>query len=447
MSLFGSLFAGVSGLSAQSKALAVISDNVANVSTVGYKGGISNFATLVTNPNSASAYTPGGVRQSAQFLIDKQGLVQASSSATDAAIVGNGFFVVSGSADSEQKLYTRAGSFTPDKSGFLKSPTGFYLQGWKLDANENVVDVNRTEAVNVRDLNATTSPTTKLKLGAHLDSGEAIHTGAYAAGNLALYESSGGTSGVEPDFKRQVELYDSLGNAHTVTVAFLRTTGASTWSVEVYADPAEVETGAHPNGMLASGTLTFNGDGSLDTAAITPNYPGGAAAGDPIGIDWLDTGGANDSTIRMDWGQPGQTDGVTQSAGESSVAFVTKDGAGYGELNSVSIDSSGFVVASFSNGQTKRIYQLPLATFPNSSALQPQSGNVFARTRESGEANLLTAGSGGSGTISASALEAANVDLADEFTKMIVTQRAYSANAKIITTADDMLDQLMNIKR
>jgi flagellar hook protein FlgE len=448
MSLFGSLFTGVSGLSAQSRSMSVISDNVANVSTVGYKGGVSNFASLVVSPNQQRAFSPGGVQQSTQFLINKQGLVQATGSATDAAIVGNGFFVVAQNPDgSGGPLYTRAGSFAPDADGYLRSANGFYLLGWKLDTSEQPMDINVTQPVNVRDLNATTVATAKLKLGANLDSEQAIHGGAYAAGDMAAYQASNGATGVAPDFKRQIQVYDSLGNARSITVAFLRTPGAATWSVELYADTADIEAASHANGLLASGTVSFNGNGSLASTAITPTFPTGAAAGAPVGIDWLNSTGSEDSSIVFDWGAIGGTDGLTQFSGESAVSFVTKDGAGYGELNAVRIDDSGFVEASFSNGEVRRIFQIPVATFANPSALQPRSGNVFTMTRESGDANLQIAGAGGAGQISPSALEAANVDLADEFTKMIVTQRAYSANAKVITTTDDMLDELMRIKR
>jgi flagellar hook protein FlgE len=448
MSLFGSLFTGVSGLAAQSRSMSVISDNVANVSTIGYKGGVSNFASLVVSPDQQRAFSPGGVQHSTRFLVDKQGLVQATGSATDAAIVGNGFFVVAQDpGGNAPPLYTRAGSFTPDADGYLRSANGFYLLGWKLDTSEQPLDINITQPVNVRDLNATTVATAQLKLGANLDSGQAIHTGAYAAGDMAEYAATDGASGTAPDFKRQIQVYDSLGNARSITVAFLRTPGAATWSVELYADTADIESSAHPDGLLGSGTVSFNGNGSIASLAITPTYPASATAGDPIGIDWLNSTNSADSSIVIDWGTIGGTDGLTQFAGESAVSFVTKDGAGFGELNAVRIDEDGFVEAAFSNGEVRRIFQIPVATFANPSALQPRSGNVFAMTRDSGDANLQIAGSGGAGQISPAALEAANVDLADEFTKMIVTQRAYSANAKVITTTDDMLDELMRIKR
>ncbi|WP_027134285.1 flagellar hook protein FlgE [Geminicoccus roseus] len=448
MSLFGSLFTGVSGMAAQSRSMAVISDNVANVSTVGYKGGVSNFASLVVSPSQQRAFSPGGVQQSTQFAITRQGQTQATGSATDAAIVGNGFFVVAENAgDTQRPLYTRAGSFDPDVDGYLRNANGFYLLGWQLDTDGQPIDVNTTQPVNVRNLNAVTVATSRLKLGANLDSGQAEHVGAYAAGDMATYHTTDGAGGVAPDFQRQIQIYDSLGNPRTVIAAFLRTPGAASWSVELYADPANLEAASHPGGLLASGTVSFNGNGGLASAAITPAFPAGAAAGDPVGIDWIDSSGATDSSLVLDLGAIGGTDGLTQFAGESAVSFVTKDGAGYGELNGVRIDAEGFVEASFSNGEVRRIYQIPIATFGNPNALDPRSGNVFSTTWASGSANLQAAGVGGAGQLSPAALESANVELADEFTKMIVTQRAYSANARVVTTTDDMLDELMRVKR
>ncbi|MCC2662522.1 MAG: flgE, partial [Geminicoccaceae bacterium] len=139
--------------------------------------------------------------------------------------------------------------------------------------------------------------------------------------------------------------------------------------------------------------------------------------------------------------------GLSQFASDYNVAFVIQNGAEVGDLNGVTIDDEGFVIATFTNGATQKIYKLPLATFANPLALDPRTGNVFVQTAASGEFNLRSAGEGGAGVVSPSALEAANVDLADEFTKMIVTQRAYSANARIITTADEMLDELIRISR
>lgn len=208
--LYGSLFSGVSGLTAQSTAMGVISDNIANVNTVGYKGKTTNFLSLVTNTASASLYSPGGVRASVQNLIDQQGLVQSSSSPLDIAISGSGFFVVNSRVDgSGDVLYTRAGSFVPDDNGYLRNAAGYYLQGWPLDPNGRLpgepgnvlnttsfADISSLEPINVTQINGTAAATTEITVGINLDSGEAIHRGAEVtslatAGRRRQYRSGG----------------------------------------------------------------------------------------------------------------------------------------------------------------------------------------------------------------------------------------------------------------
>ena len=448
MSLFGSLFSGVSGLSAQSRAMGMISDNVANVNTTAYKGAEAQFASLVTRQSASSSYSPGGVRSLTAYGIANQGLIQASESPTDAAISGAGFFVVDSMPESNgERLYTRAGSFASDFLGNLRTPSGQYLQGWSLDADEQIVDINTLETVNVRIINGVAAATTTVQLGANLDADQTAFAGVYAAGDMAAHAASGGVGGVQPHFTRDVQVYDSLGRPQSVTMAFLKDAAANTWQVEVYAPTTSVEAAQHADGLLATGTVTFNGDGSLATADLTPVFPGGAAVGDPVAVDWTDLEGADDSSIAFNFGTIGSTDGLTQFASPTSVAYVTQNGAEVGELNGVSIDENGYVTASFTNGEERKLYRLPIATFANPRALDPRSGNVYAQTDASGEFNLRFPGTGGAGQVTPSALEAANVDLADEFTKMIVTQRAYSANAKIITTTDEMLDELIRISR
>ena len=379
MSLFGALYSGVSGLNAQSRAMGMISDNVANVNTTAYKGAQAQFANMVTRSRGSSTYSPGGVRAQSFYTVANQGLIQGSSSPTDAAISGAGFFVVTAQPDGGgEQLYTRAGSFKPDFQGDLRTSSGHYLQGWALDANEAIVDVNSVETVNVRSINGLAAATTTVEVGANLDADQAAYAGVYAAGDLAAYQASGGASGVAPTFTRAVQVYDSLGRAHDVTLAFLRNGAANSWAVEIAADTADVDTGIHPNGLLASGTVTFAGDGSLQSTALTPVVSG--VSGTPVEIEWTATGGADASQIAFDLGTIGAVDGLSQFASPTSVAFVTQNGAEVGELSEVSIDDQGYVIASFTNGENRRLYQLPIATFANPSGLDPRSGNVYAQT-------------------------------------------------------------------
>ncbi|MEM9670836.1 MAG: flagellar hook protein FlgE [Pseudomonadota bacterium] len=446
MSLFGALFSGVTGLSAQSQSMGMISDNISNVSTTAYKGAVADFSSLVTTTAGVTTFAPGGVQSNTNFEISRQGLIEPSTSPTDVAIVGDGFFVVSDqSDDTGDQLYTRAGSFKTDALGNMRNSAGFYLQGWALDNNDNIIDVNQISPVNIRLVNGTATATTNVEMGANLDATQTPYAGVYAAGDMADYAASGGTSGVQPHFSRSIQIFDSIGRPHTITTSFLKDAATSTWQVELYADTAEVETATHPDGLLASGTVVFAGTGAPASFSITPLTPT-ATPGASVGIDWLDSDGASDSLISFDFGTAGETNGLSQFAANFNVVYVNQNGADVGQLNGVSINDEGFVIASFSNGEQKKLYQLPIANFANPLALNPRTGNVYGETVASGTFNLRPAGVGGAGQISTSSLEAANVDIADEFTKMIVTQRAYSANARIITTTDEMLDELIRLR-
>lgn len=451
MSLFGSLFSGVSSLTAQSKAMSMISDNVANVNTTAYKGANAQFSSLVTRQPSSLSYAPGGVRAFTKYDVESQGLIQSSSSPTDVAVSGAGFFVVNSQSDdnvASEQFYTRDGAFTPDFFGNLRTPSGFYLQGWVLDNNEEIVDVNALETVNIRQVNGVATSTTTVDMGANLNADQVAYTGApaYTAGAMADY-TAGIAGGIQPHFTRDIQIYDSLGRPQDVTAAFLREGAANTWRIEVFSDPANLDAGVHgANGLIASDTFSFNTNGSVgtldfsDVGDVVLAGPNGDAA-----IRWAAAIGAEDNEIAFDFGTAGTTTGLTQFASPTNVAYVTQNGAEVGELNGVSIDEQGYVSASFTNGETRKLYRLPVATFANPSQLDPRSGNIYAQTDVAGEYNLRFAGTGGAGSLSPASLEAANVDLAEEFTKMIVTQRAYSASARVITTTDQMLDDLIRI--
>ncbi len=495
MSLFGSLYSSVSALSAQSKSMSMISDNVANVNTTAYKGAEADFSSLVTRRPSSQSYSPGGVRGFTSYNVEQQGLIESSTSPTDVAISGNGFFVVNRSSGADgtpsEQLYTRDGSFSPDFRGNLRTSTGFFLQGWKLDADENITDVNTLETVNTRTIQGVAAATTEVKIGANLnaDAGDTSidpsatprvlgpdhpsHDGTNdydpASGrNMAAHITNGAGNGFQPHFQRDIQIYDSLGRARTVTAAFTReepyTDDKGTvataddeaiennWYVELVGETNKLEHGPpsdpHPDGLIAYGKIRFDGDGALLREPDFFDATGTAITGDSITIQWdKPATGADASDIRLNLGEAGTTTGLTQFSSPSDVGFVTQNGAEVGELNGVRIDEEGMVVASFTNGEERKLYKLPVATFPNPSALDPRSGNVYSQTDVAGEFNLRHAGKGGAGNITPSSLEAANVDIADEFSKMIVTQRAYSASSKIISTADQLLEELLRITR
>lgn len=442
MTLFGSLYTGVTGLAAQSRSMSMISDNVANVNTTAYKLAEAQFTSTVAREAGSKTYRPGGVTAQAFYSIGSQGLIQSSSSSTDVAIVGQGFFVVNEAVDGTgQQLYARAGDFSTDALGNLRMPSGFYLQGWRLDGNGDVVNVNQLETVNVQIASGIALATTEVAVGANLDADQAAFAGAYAAGDMAAFLATG--VGVEPHFARAVQVFDSLGRAHNLTFAFLKDAAANVWNVEVVADAADVEAGTHPNGLVASGTVSFGGDGTLAANDLVPLVAGANGAS----IEWLAASGADPSDIVIDLGEIGSTDGLAQFASPTNIAFVSQNGAEVGTLSGVSIDEDGFVIGSFTNGEQRQLYRLALATFPNPAGLDPRSGNVYAASDAAGEFILRAPGEGGAGRLAPSALESSNVDLADEFTKMIITQRAYSANARVISTTDEMLDELIRLRR
>ena len=442
MSLYGAMFSGVSGLAAQSQAMGVISDNISNVNTVGYKGNVARFSTLVTDSFADSRYTPGGVRAQASQLITQQGLVQASTSATDLAISGNGFFVVSETTTPSQVGFTRAGAFSPDAQGNLRNTAGYYLLGLPADAQGNfppaVGGANSLQPVNVSALTGFFAPTDEIDFSANLNDQQAVQPGAatYAAGDMAVRNATG-TGGIQPDFERSLTLYDSKGGARTVTMAFLKSPNANEWSAEAYVEPATDVTTA--NGLLGSGTVSFNSDGTLNL--------GGSTFPTTLTPAWAPGLGLAAQTITLDYGADGTREGLGQVAGSSNLQSSTVNGSPFGTLTGVNVGDDGVVTAQFSNGLTRAISRLPLATFPNANGLDARTGNVYFQTEASGAFDLKDPGFNGAGSVEGGALESSTVDLASEFTNMITTQRAYSASSKIITTADEMLDELIRIKR
>lgn len=433
MSLYSALYAGVSGLNAQASAMATVADNITNINTVGYKGTEAQFRTLVTDGRASSNYSAGGVAAAPQAMVSKQGLIQASGSNTDIAIDGGGFFVTrSGTGANAEVAFTRAGSFRPDPEGYLRNASGLYLQGWRLDAQGGYINtgsLNALEPVRVSDLTGTAAATTRLQMRANLQSTQEPFTGTYTAGAMAA-----GT--VEPHFTRSFDVYDSQGNSHRLTMGFLKT-GANTWQTEMFSDPASDVTAA--GGLVRSGTLAFNPDGSLDRTTSS------ATLFDPLAINY--TNGASSLPIELGLGDDDSINGLTQFSDASALITSSVDGGLLGNISSVEISDEGVVSAVFDDGTTRAVYQLPIATFQNPDGLTRLSGNAYTVNKDSGGFTLNSPGSLGAGTIASNSLEASTVDLAGEFTNMIRFQRAYSASSKIITTVDDMLREVSDLKR
>ncbi len=484
MSINSALLAGVSGLTANSAALAAISQNIANVNTVGYKRTSSEFATVVNSQSQGSGYSAGGVQAAARHFISQNGQLQRTTSATDLGIAGQGFFVVTEKPENlevtDTRLFTRAGAFRVDNLGYLKNTAGLYLQGWPVDANGDIAtdpsDLSRLRTINVGSVGGTAEATTRIQLNANLKSSQVISSEATDAAavppgptaydpltnSMAMWDPETGT-GVKPDFEVTIPVSDSKGGQRTIAMSFLKSTTPNQWYAEIRAIPSgDVITGAGlANGQLKTGLVAFTQDGRLDVNAMqalgaqalfadpataTLDF-GASSAGAPAAgeFNWAAGLGIDEQTLSFDL--TAAAGGLTQYDSASVVQATITNGTAFGNLSEVKIDERGFVTAIFDNGVTRKIAQVAIATFPSADSLTEVAGNAFRVSQGSGTFNLKTAGSGGAGYIGASQLEASTVDLSAEFTGLITTQRAYSASSKIITTADEMLAELISIKR
>lgn len=461
MSINSALQAGVSGLLANSSALAAISDNIANVNTTAYKRNQVNFANVVTSQAVKGRYSAGGVQGVTRQFVGQQGLVQTATSPTDLAISGDGFFVVStkgaGLTATDPRKFTRAGSFSVDAGGYLVNDAKLYLQGWPAKADgtfdTNPSDLGKMTAINVKNLSAAVSQTTTVAVTANLDkrgvTGSVGDTGylGTSAKSLADYAKDP-TTGTKPDFTYEMNVVDSQGGTHKVAMAFLKDSSApNQWHAEMYTIPDTDLAGAGRPGQIANGLVNFNTDGTFDlstttlfgAAGSTPKIALAASGGGAPA--WASTLGIKASAVTIDLSK------LSQYAATSTVNAISSNGASVGSVVGVQIDDKGVVSAIFDNSEVRKIAQIGLATFANADGLLALNGNAYQPTIGSGNYTIKEAGIGGAGQISSSTLEASTVDLSAEFTGLITTQKAYSASSKIITTADQMLTELINIIR
>lgn len=476
MSINSALLAGVSGLTSNAAAMAAISQNIANVNTVGYKRVQAEFSTLVNNQQQGVNYSAGGVMASTRNFISQLGQLQRTTNTTDLGIDGQGFFVTTEKAEgldaADARLFTRAGAFRVDDLGYLRNTAGLYLQGWPVDAEGNVAidpsDLTRLRSINVASVGGAAEATTRAQINANLKSSQAISAdvtaGTYnaATNSMAQYDATAGT-GVKPDFSINLPVSDSKGGQRNLTLNLLKSSVPNQWYAEIVSNPAgDVVSGAPlANGQVKTGIIAFTQDGRLDAAAMatlgasalfsdvnnaTLTF-GASDAGAPgaSAANWAAGLGIDDQVVSLDLNSA--AGGLTQYDSDSIIQAVITNGTPFGSLIGVEVDDQGFVTANFDNGVSRKIAQVAIATFPSTDSLTSVSGNAFRVSRDSGTYNLKAAGTGGAGLIAASQLEASTVDLSSEFTGLITTQRAYSASSKIITTADEMLQELINIKR
>ncbi|WP_050405223.1 flagellar hook protein FlgE [Bradyrhizobium embrapense] len=419
MSLTGALSSAISALNSQSQSLAMISDNISNADTTGYKTTSAMFEDLVTASSSATSYTSGGVNVSGRANISQQGLLAATTNATDVAIQGSGFFVTTNATAGGTTSYTRNGAFTTDNAGYLVN-NGNYLEGWRTDAQGNIL--GNASAASLGPINTQVAAT----------SGSAT-TKATIAANLPSDAATGAT------FTSSMTAYDSLGTANSIQITWTKT-GANAWTAS-FGNPTLASNSSTTTGTTSSGTvaITFNSDGSL--ASTNPSPPAISVTG------WTD--GAANSSIALNLGTVGKTDGLTQYAsGETTPAVdltgITADGLPYGKLSSIAIGKGGVVDATYSNGQTIAIYKIAVATFSDPNGLNAASDGMYSATAASGNATLQTSGTNGAGTVYGGELESSTTDTSGQFSNMISAQQAYSAASQVITTVNKMFDTLIS---
>ncbi|WP_428410369.1 flagellar hook protein FlgE [Hyphococcus sp.] len=420
MSIGSALQAGVSGLKALSTRLATISDNIANSSTVGYKRYDTQFSSLVINGGARGAFSAGGASTVVRADISRNGGIVGSDVVTDLAIGGNGFFTVSSAAAGGDFALTRAGSFRPDETGALRNASGFYLQGFALNPDgtyangaPSLTNFTSLQTVNIGAINGTARASTAVSF----------------VGNVP--QNSAGP------FETGIQYYDEFGGAQNLTLNWVNT-GPNVWDLEVYDGPVA----GPPLGTLTG--IDFNAG-----VPGAPNY-GGAAVGGAAGAlnaaaGTFDVTLPTGQVINVSIGAEDTFNGVTQFAGDYNPETFA-DGAALGELEAIDINEQGIMIAVFSTGERRPIYEIPLADVVNPDGLTPQDGNVFTLSASSGALTLNSAGNG-VGEVNAGALEGANVDIATELTSLIETQRAYSSNATVVRTADEMLEEVTRLKR
>ena len=440
MSLFNTLSTGASGLSVSTSSMAVIGDNIANINTIGFKSSRASFADLLpadVGGLGGTSQVGVGARMAGVSTSYAQGSLQGSSSALDMAISGGGFFMVS---SGEADYYTRDGSFYMDTEGYLVNSTGLRLQGY------GATDGDLTSIVGDMQLDTTPvpgEPTSEVTLDAVL-SAEAEYTdedGAIVTPLADLNVAGGGVSiedaAAAADYSTSVTIYDSLGVPHDVTILMERT-GENDWSYQAVVDAGELPGGVEGEAfVISSGDMAFDTDGVLQSMTQTDtatawNFEG---AGD-MQIDLL---------FGADAGGNETEGGMTMSGSESSVTAITQDGHTTGELTGITVDDEGIITGVYSNGESEVLGQVAMATFASDAGLTRGGGNLYRATADSGQAAVGAPGSGGRGAITAYALEKSNVDLEAEFVSMIEAQRTYQANARVVTTANETLQELVNL--
>ncbi|MEX1023037.1 MAG: flagellar hook protein FlgE [Dehalococcoidia bacterium] len=413
------LFAAIAGLQNHITYMDVVGNNIANVNTQGFKASRVTFQDMLTQTISgASAPTENrggtnpqqvglGMKIGGVDVLHTQGSLQATGRNTDFAIQGSGFFIV---RDGARTFYTRDGAFDVAVTGELVNPTnGFKVQGWRADTN-GVTDIDAPLGSMV------------IPLGQSIAAQES--TQVTLQGNLNSSVAAG------ESFSTTVDIFDSLGAPHPVTITYTKTATANEWDVEAIGPDLAAPVAGNP------ATVVFDASGRLTTPA----------AGTPLTFDLvLTAGAANGAGTNIDVDM--NVDSLTQFAGPGTIAPTFNNGFSAGSLVSFSVGPGGDITGIFSNGTTRPLGQIAMAQFTNPAGLQKSGSNLFESTSNSGVPGIGTPGTGGRGSIGAGVLEGSNTDLAREFTNVVIAQRGFQASSRIISTADQMLEGLVNLIR
>ncbi len=433
MTISSSLNAGVAGLQANATRLASISDNIANSSTYGYKRVQTDFHSMVISSNGGT-YSAGGVRATTQRLIDQRGPLVATNNATDLAVRGRGFLPVAQASDvsvgngDTSMLLTTTGSFRTDSDGYLRSTSGLVLLGWPAQADGTIPTFPRDTAdglepvqINVNQFSG--EPTTNMTLGVNLPATETI---AGASGDVQ---------------ELSVEYYNNLGISESININFTPSvpgTGSSNeWTMTL-------TDSVNPGTVIGEYLMTFTDNQTAGGTLASVTTLSGGAYDPATGNFIVNVAGG---PIEIDVGMIGESDGITQLSDSFAPVSISKDGSPVGNMTSVEVDANGYVHAYFDTGITRTVYQIPLVDLPNPNGMVALDHQTYQPSVDSGSFFLWDASDGPTGDVVSFALEESATDVAGELTSMIQTQRAYSSNAKVIQTVDEMLQETTNIKR
>jgi flagellar hook protein FlgE len=428
MGVLSSLYTGVSGLAAQGEALGVVGDNIANANTIGFKASRAEFSDIISK--SLKGLLGGnqvgrGVKIGAVNPILTQGNVDSTDKATDLAISGDGYFVCRGT---DGESFTRDGSLHFDKEGYLVTNDKQRIQGFQTDdkgmITSKIGDLRFPRAL------VPAKATTEIKMDLNLDS-------RVEGGREFKQDDPYATS----DYSTGVEMFDSQGNKHLITYFFTKTADRQ-WDVRGLAEGKEV-TGGEPGkwSEVYSGRLGFTVDGKLDTEEINNtafNFAGGALQNQQVKVDFGDS-------LTTDKGKG--MDGSKQYGKESDMITWHQDGSSAGTINNLSFSDEGVLTALYSNGTAQDLGQIALAKFENPESLFKVGSNRLKEARDSGTPSIGKANQAGRGKLFAKSLERSTVDLAMEFVNLIQNQRGFQANAKTITTTDELLNEVIQLKR